>query len=155
MAESPKRKSPPRKTATSKPRSATAEQPRRGSQGPTPVLEWIAAGVGLVVLIGTVGFIGSEAFRPDRSPPQVVVERLGVRATEAGYLVSVRAINKGGSAAAQVVVEGELETGGEPETAEATFDFIADHSSREGGLFFESDPGQGKLTLRAKGYAAP
>lgn len=154
MAQSSPRKGSTRKTTTSK---APAQPPRRAdARSETPVLEWIAAAIGLVVLIGVIGFVGAEAFRPDTSPPQVVVERLGVEQTEAGYLVKVRATNRGGSAAAQVVVEGELEPGaGEPQTAEATFDFIADHSSREGGLFFESDPGQGRLTLRAKGYAAP
>ena len=155
MAQSSNRKSPPRKAATSKSRPSATRQPKRGQPGATPVLEWVAAGVGLVVLLATIGFVGAEALRPDNSPPQVVVERLGVRETDAGYLVSVRATNRGGSAAAQVVVEGELQTGGEPETAEATFDFIADHSSREGGLFFQSDPRQGALILRAKGYAAP
>lgn len=85
----------------------------------------------------------------------MIVERLGVQQTGTGYLVQIRATNRGGSAAAQVVVEGELKAAAGPETAEATFDFIADHSSREGGLFFESDPRQGALTLRAKGYAAP
>jgi uncharacterized protein (TIGR02588 family) len=154
MAQSSARKDSTRKTAASKAPARSAG--KAGAPGETPLLEWIAAAVGLVVLVGVLGFVGAEAFRPDTSPPQVVVEKLGVERTDAGYLVRVRAINRGGSAAAQVVVEGELEAGaGQPETAEATFDFIADHSSREGGLFFESDPGQGRLTLRAKGYAAP
>lgn len=154
MAQSSPRKSSTRKTAASK--APARSSGKAGTPGDTPVLEWIAAAIGLVVLVGVIGFVGAEAFRPDTSPPQVVVERLGVERTEAGYLVRVRAINRGGSAAAQVVVEGELETSaGEPQTAEASFDFIADHSAREGGLFFESDPGQGRLTLRAKGYAAP
>ena len=144
-----------RKPATPKATARPRSQGRVGQAGPTPILEWIAAAIGLIVLLATLGFVGSEAFRPDERPPQIVVERLDVHQTADGYLVRVRAINRGGSAAAQVVVEGELKGGGERETAEATFDFIADHSSREGGLFFESDPRRGDLALRAKGYAAP
>lgn len=147
-------KSPTRKTSPAK--SGKTSSPTPGVRGPTPVLEWIAAGVGLVVLVSVIGFVGSEAFHPDRSPPQITVKQLGVVPTEAGYLVSLRVANRGGSAAAQVVVEGELETAGAaPATSEATFDFIADHSSRDGGLFFETDPRAGKLTLRAKGFAEP
>jgi uncharacterized protein (TIGR02588 family) len=147
-------KSPTRKTATQKRRPAPAARP--GTRGETPVLEWIAAAIGLVVLVGVTGFVASEALRPDETPPRIVVQSLGVEKTEAGYLVRIRAVNRGGSAAAQVVVEGELvKAGAKPETAEATFDFIADHSSREGGLFFRGDPAAGALTFRAKGYAAP
>ena len=43
----------------------------------------------------------------------------------------------------------------EPETAEATFDFLPARSRREGGLYFTNDPRIGALTLRAKGYADP
>lgn len=146
---------PTRKPATPKATARPGSQKKAGQQGPTPILEWIAAAIGLIVLLATLGFVGSEALRPDETPPQIVVERLGVQQTAAGYLVRIRATNRGGSAAAQVLVEGELKGAGEPETAEATFDFIADRSSRDGGLFFETDPRRGDLALRAKGYAAP
>lgn len=148
-------KKPTPKPTAAKSRSKPSGRSASPPAGDTPLLEWISAGIGLVLLIGTIAFVGSEALKPDRSPPQVIVERLGVQQTGTGYLVQIRATNRGGSAAAQVVVEGELKAAAGPETAEATFDFIADHSSREGGLFFESDPRQGALTLRAKGYAAP
>ena len=116
-------KSATRKAATPKAQARPSQRPGAGQPGPTPVLEWVAAAVGLVVLVATIGFVGSEALRPDDTPPQMV--------------------------------EGELKGEGEIQTAEASFDFIADHSSREGGLFFEGDPRRGELTLRAKGYAAP
>ena len=148
-------KSATRKAATPKAQARPSQRPGAGQPGPTPVLEWVAAAVGLVVLVATIGFVGSEALRPDDTPPQIVVERLGIEVTPSGYLVRVRAINRGGSPAAQVLVEGELKGEGEIQTAEASFDFIADHSSREGGLVFEGDPRRGELTLRAKGYAAP
>ena len=157
MAEGRKPKSKNRASPTRKSSPASRpDTPSRGARGATPVLEWVAAGVGLVSLVLAIGMVASEALGPDGSAPAVVVERLSVVETDAGYLVRVRAANRGGSAAAQVVVEGRLDTGsGEPETAEATFDFIADHSSREGGLYFEADPRSGTLVLRATGYTAP
>lgn len=155
MAETRKPKSKSRASQARKPSSA-GRPAGRSRRDATPVLEWIAAGVGLVALAGAIGMVASAALGPDRSAPAVVVERLSVVETDAGYLVRIRAVNRGGSAAAQVVVDGKLDTGsGEPETAEATFDFIADHSSRDGGLYFEGDPRTGTLVLRAKGYTAP
>lgn len=53
-------------------------------------------------------------------------------------------------------MEGERQFDDAPaETAEANFDFIPDHSARRGGLFFESDPRQRRLSLRAEGYVEP
>jgi uncharacterized protein (TIGR02588 family) len=122
----------------------------------TPLLEWIAAAIGLVVVLATLALVSSEALRADTSPPAVMVQNLGARRTEAGWVLQVRADNRGGSPAAQVRVTGELTPpGGMMETAEATFDFVPDHSARDGGLFFSSDPAHGKLVLRATGYADP
>lgn len=152
MASRPR--SPAAKVAASPPKS----KPSRAKPAPpaTPLLEWIAAGLGLATVLLALGLIGAEALRADTSPPSVAVQQLGVRQTEAGYVVTVRAANVGGSPAAQVRVEGELAVpGAPPQTAEATFDFIPDHSAREGGLFFTTDPRQGALSLRASGFVDP
>lgn len=151
MAVSPR--SPAAKVATPPPKrkSGRAKPPPR-----TPVLEWVAAGVGFLTVIAIIGLVGLEALHADTSPPAVAVHQLGVRRTEAGYVVSIRAANIGGSPAAQVRIEGELTApGATAETAEATFDFIPDHSAREGGLFFSTDPRAGELRLRATGFAEP
>ena len=122
----------------------------------TPLVEWLAAGVGLFLVVATIVLIASEAFMADPSPPQVEVRALEIRNSGPGFLVMVEARNVGGSPAAGVLVEGELKPGnGEAETAEASFDFIPDHSSRRGGLFFKTDPRLGRLELRAKGYSEP
>lgn len=124
--------------------------------GETPLLEWVFAAVGLVLTLGLIGVIGWEAANPDDSPPAIVVEHLRTTQTSAGYVVEVKVINRGGSPAAQVAIEGELTPpGGEPETAEATFDYVPDHSTRTGGLFFQADPGVGALKMAAKGYVSP
>ena len=143
---------------SSKPQSKAAS--RSGGRPPTTdttsLLEWIAGGIGLVLLLLVVLVIGQEAVLGERSPPAIVVEQAGVQPTAGGYLVKIRVTNKGGATASQVVIEGELSRpGAEPETSEATFDYVPDKSSREGGLFFQGDPAGGALTLRAKGYVDP
>lgn len=140
-----------RRAPAAKPAKPTGKTPP-----PTPLVEWLAAAVGLILVVATLVLIASEAFMADPSPPQVEVRAVEVRSSGAGFLVMVEARNVGGSPAAGVLVEGELERpDAPPETAEANFDFIPDHSARRGGLFFETDPRLGRLALRAKGYAEP
>lgn len=135
---------------------AKPAKPAPAKPPPTPLVEWLAAGVGLFLVVATILLIASEAFMADPSPPQVEVRALEIRSSGPGFLLLVEARNVGGSPAAGVLVEGELERGdAPPETAEASFDFIPDHSARRGGLFFETDPRQGRLSLRAKGYSEP
>ena len=136
-------------------RKPAARTSHPGAQG-TPLLEWIAGAVGLVLLLVTLGVIGHEALLGDRSPPAVTVEARAVHAVKDGWLVEVEVINSGGSPAAQVAIEGELTLAGQdPETAQASFDYVPDHSQRRGGLFFAHDPRRGQLDLRARGYTEP
>lgn len=122
----------------------------------TPLLEWVSAAIGLVLTLGVIGIIGWEALNPDDSPPAMRVESLGATRTADGYVLEVRVSNTGGSPAAAVLVEGELSRpGGEVETAEVSFDYVPDHSTRTGGLFFQGDPSAGALKLTAKGYVSP
>jgi len=151
MAQAPRSK----KTAGKRP-AASARAPTAQGVQHTPWLEWLSAGVGLVLILATLGLVASELFRADDTPPRLVVRTLSVEPAPGGFHVAVRVQNEGGSPAASVLVEGELTPAvGEAETAEATFDFVADHSSRDGGLYFKSDPRKGSLALRAKGYSAP
>lgn len=122
----------------------------------TPLLEWIAAGVGLVLILATLGVIGAEAFRSDGSPPRFSIRAVAVAPTTGGYLMTIEVRNTGQSPAGSVVVEGRLDSpGGEQETSEATFDLVADQSAREGGLYFSRDPRQGRVALRTKSYVDP
>lgn len=135
-----------------------ARKPAKASPGApgTPLVEWIAGALGLVLVLLTLGVIGHEALFGDPSPPSITVEAREVHAVKGGWLLEVEAINEGGSPAAGVAVEGELALAGrDPETAETTFDYVPDHSRRRGGLFFTQDPRTAPLTLRAKGFTEP
>jgi uncharacterized protein (TIGR02588 family) len=147
---------PAAKPVQNKPAQNRPAPKSKAAADATSLLEWIAGGIGLLLLLLVFGVIGREALFGDRSPPAVLVERVSAEAVPGGYLVRIRVRNEGGSSAAQVVVEGELtRPGAEPETGEATFDYVPQGSSREGGLFFTSDPADGQLALRAKGYVEP
>lgn len=142
----------PRKTA---PRSKPASQESK-TRSDVPVLEWISAGVGLVLTLLVVGAIAWEGVNRDPSPPsmRVVLER--VTPTAAGYVAEIALTNQGGQPAAQVVVEGVLSVpNAAAESSEVTFDYVPDHSTRKGGLFFAADPRGGTVQLRAKGFVEP
>ena len=122
----------------------------------TPLLEWLVAGLGVLLVGGAIAFLVYHSLVRDQTPPdiRVVVER--VLDLGNGYLVQFRAFNEGRSAAAEVTIEGKVVgPDGTTEVGEAVLDYLPPRSGREGGLLFENDPRAGELSLRAKGYARP
>src|SRR5829696_5902592 len=127
-----------------------------GGRQRMPATEWIAALLGGAIALGFIGFIAYHGLTDADTPPQIEVEARDVREAAGGYLVRLRAINRGGDTGAQVTVEGRLAQGGEEiETAETVLDYVPAHSVREGGLFFRNDPRRHSLELGAGGYAVP
>ncbi|MGH6916935.1 MAG: TIGR02588 family protein [Geminicoccaceae bacterium] len=123
---------------------------------PIPATEWVVAAIGAMLVAGTIGYLVWLATVRDATPPDIRVTAEGVVALQGGWLVQFRAANAGGQAAAQLLVEGELEgPQGRIETSEATIDYLPPRSEREGGLFFSQDPRQHELRLRAKGFVEP
>jgi uncharacterized protein (TIGR02588 family) len=119
-------------------------------------LEWLVAGLGVVLVGGAIAFLVYHSLARDRTPPDIRVVAEEVVNLGNGYLVQFRAFNEGRSAAAEVTVEGELVgPDGTTEVGEATLDYLPPRSDREGGLLFTMDPRTGDLRLRTKGYAKP
>lgn len=123
----------------------------------TPLLEWIASGVGLLLVLSVLGFIGWQALNDPSSAPVVIVETTNISPVPGGYRVIFRAHNTGGAAAAQVRIEGTLSANNNqtPQVSSVILDYIPGRSMREGGLFFTQDPQAGNLVLRASGFANP
>lgn len=119
-----------------------------------PLLEWIVAGLGLLIVGSTLSLMVYEAVAGDHSPPDVTFSVTSITKVGQGYRVDFTAYNQGGKTASEVQVEGKV-SGPDAETAEGTFDFIPPHSSRRGGLFFENDPAGGKLGFRTISYREP
>ncbi len=123
----------------------------------TPLLEWIAAGLGLLLTLGMLAIIGQEALRGDSSQlPAIEVRIARIVPAPSGFLVEIVATNRSGGAAAAVQIEGTLRSGEtEIETGSLTLDYVPGHAERTGGLFFTRDPRLYQLEVRPLGYQAP
>ena len=129
---------------------------RRSLLQRTPLAEWIAAGAGLLLTLGVLGYAGWEAVQEDGAPPEVVVAATEVRRSGAGYLVEFEARNRSVETASAVAVRGELRAAaGGVEESRAVLDYVPGRGRTKGGLYFTQDPRAGRLTLRAEGYLEP
>jgi uncharacterized protein (TIGR02588 family) len=133
-----------------------APAPPGGQEDEIPSGEWAVALLGVVLVVGALGFLGYEAVTRQDSPPDITVQVDSISPTRTGYLVQIRVLNHGGATAAALKVEGVLvDEAGSGETSETTIAYVPAHSERKGGLFFTKDPRQFGLRLRAQGYEAP
>lgn len=122
----------------------------------TPVLEWLVAAIGMILVTGLIGFLLYKTATKNDSPPNLSVESGAIVTTESGYLLKFSLVNNGEEQAADVTVEGKLTRGGEEaETSSVTIAYAPSHSKREGGLFFTKNPQEFQLQIRATGYSAP
>jgi uncharacterized protein (TIGR02588 family) len=129
---------------------------RKARDPAIPPLEWAAAAFGLALVCSVLGTMLWLGVTRGEGPAEVSVRTEAVAPAARGYVVTIRAVNTGDTTAADVTVEGELRgAGGIAETSTMSFKYLAPHSERRGGLFFEKDPRQFKLELRAKGYETP
>lgn len=118
----------------------------------TPMLEWIAAGLGLAMILFVTAVIGREALVAVPSQlPALEVHATRVLPSGTGFVVEFEVLNRSSATAAAVEVEGVL--GGE--TSSATLDYVAGDAAAKGGLFFSKDPRGQKLELRALGFQTP
>ena len=124
----------------------------------TPLWEKLAGFVGLLLMLGVIGFLIYEAVQP-QTEAEIVTEVQSITPQVGGYLVKFEASNRGHTTAASVLLEGALYDpagGDEPvESAEMTFDYIPDGSDRTGLLVFTHDPRQYELRLQVKGFMDP
>jgi uncharacterized protein (TIGR02588 family) len=125
----------------------------------TPFWEKAVGVIGILFLVGIVGFLIYEAMQPS-SPPDITVAVEQIAPATGGFLVEIQAQNLGKETAATVEIEGALKSSDDPEgepieTSTLTFDYLPSQSSRNGGLFFQEDPGQYNLEVQAKSYIEP
>lgn len=122
----------------------------------TPLLEWVVGGLGALLFAGILGAVLWHGLTDRGAPPAIVVEVTGIEPVTGGHVVRFEARNTGDITAAQVRIAAVLSNGqSEPEEHEATIDFLPPQSVRRGGFFFEQDPRNGALNIRADGYNDP
>jgi len=128
-----------------------------GKEDAIPLLESIAAGVGVALLAAMAGFLALQAWRTDEKiPPLISVEPVGVVAQPGHYVVEVKVENRSETTGAAVQVEGVLKAGDAAvETSNAAFDYVPGNSEREGALVFTEDPRNYRIDLRVTGYELP
>lgn len=121
-----------------------------------PTLEWIVAGIGLVIVTAVLGFLLYAGLSENHRQPDIKLSVEGVLQIRNGYLVRVTATNEGGLTAGGVTIEGELRQGADVvEHSETVIEFLPAHSKKRAGLFFSKDPKQFELRLRPHGYEEP
>jgi uncharacterized protein (TIGR02588 family) len=114
---------------------------KRQNKSGIPVLEWIFATAGAVIVVGMMTFNLVRAINDEEAPPDIQVAVEEQLKSSQGFLLQIKASNVGGTSAAGVVIEGTLsENGKELETSAVTFDYVPPHSGQKGGLFFTHDP---------------
>lgn len=126
-------------------------------QGKTPLLEWIAALTGLVLILCVVAVIGREAIREQAADPPAIGIRVGaIRPSAGGFVVAFEALNQASGTAVAVEIEGTLMSGSSlVEQSGATINYVPGDGRASGGLFFSKDPQKYRLAIRATGFQDP
>ena len=138
----------------------TASHPAAsGEAGAAPAVslwERIVAGLGALLVVAAVGYLGWYALGHRSSPPQLSAETLSIAPAGTGFLVAFQIRNSGDTTAEDLQVEGALREGGRTvERSLARIQFVPSHSTREGGLLFSRDPRGYELVIRPMGYSKP
>jgi uncharacterized protein (TIGR02588 family) len=119
-------------------------------------IEWMLAGLGALIICGSVGFLGYKAWTDGDGPPAIQCETLEIRRVPTGYVVEIKLRNEGAATAAQLKIVGELiKDNSVIESGEAVFDYVPAGSTRSGGLFFLNDPRAYQLRIHPEGYQRP
>jgi uncharacterized protein (TIGR02588 family) len=119
-------------------------------------LEWTVFGIGLVLVLATLGFLVRESIVSDEGPPEVVARLGEARPSEGGYLIPVEVANIGQTTAEDVLVPIVLDLpDGSREEAELNIAYLPRDSKRKGWVSFRDDPRRGTLSLGAIAFEVP
>ena len=119
-------------------------------------LEWSVFAVGLVLVLGTLGFLVRESLVAAGGSPEVVARLGPPKASAGGFMVPVEVANLGQGTAEDVKVTVVLELP-EAEREEAVLDiaFLPRDSRRNGWVTFRTDPSRGTLRLGPIAFEVP
>lgn len=122
-----------------------------------PLVEWISAAVGLVIIAAMLAMLTLEAAGEGNGiPPLLNAKPTGVVAGDDHYVVEVEVSNAARRTAGSVGIEGTLKQGdSDIETSSATVAYVPGESRRGAGLIFTRNPRDYRLELRVTGYERP
>jgi uncharacterized protein (TIGR02588 family) len=114
------------------------------------------AGLGALIALALLGFIGLQLGEGGAEPPTLVTRVERVVAGPGGHVAEIEVRNLSGATAAAVEIEGTLAEGDTiVETSRATIDYVPGRGRRRAGLLFTQDPAGHHLAVRATGYQEP
>lgn len=132
------------------------KKPRPSLVKRTPIAEWVAAGLGLILTVAVIGYLLAEGLREGQAPPSLSVASEPAQRTSGGYVVPVVVRNSSDTTAASVEVRGTLMQDGEiVEERRATFAYVPGRGEAHGGMVFQHDPTRTTVGLVAEGYEEP
>ena len=117
-------------------------------------LEWTVFGIGLILVLVTLGYLIREAFTTGSSPPELVVHLGSPQLVAEGFQVPVTVVNRGDRVAEGVSMTITL-AAKEPEEAVLNVAFVPHQSRREGWVTFRGDPREGNLQVGPVVHASP
>ena len=89
------------------------------------MLEWIVAVVGLVILVGMIGYLLWQAAQDQGRPPSLTLTVEAVAPVHGGYVAEINVLNEGDQTAADVTIVGQLLDGETvAEEREMTLDYV-------------------------------
>jgi uncharacterized protein (TIGR02588 family) len=123
---------------------------------PTPLLEWVLGGIGVVLVIACVGFLVYQGMNGDERPGKIVATVTDIVSAEDEHIVMFELRNGGSQTLSNVRVTGRLTEGDEElERAQTIIDYLPGHSRQGGGFYFKNDPRAHLVEIRAEGYQEP
>jgi len=130
--------------------------PKPGLIQRTPIAEWTAAGVGLVLTVAVIGYSLWDGLAAQDGAPALKVEARPPQAIAGGHVVPLVVRNDSHATAAAVEVRGVLEQAGVVvEERRAVFAYVPGGGEARGGLVFERDPKAFTLRVAPEGYEEP
>lgn len=107
----------------------------------TSAVEWIVAAAGVTLLVVMLSYLLFIAMAHGEGAPVPVISHKPAKPGKAGFVVDYEIANEGKSAAAQLVVTGQLLIGDRVvEERYGLIDYVAQDSKQKGSLIFQRDP---------------
>jgi len=132
--------------AAAKPRRAAG---RRKTVAARPVLQWMTAGLGLVITLAAGAVILGEALQPSR-PVALSICVKGERLTQTSRVLDIVVTNEGSETAAAVDIAGKVGDA----TASVTLDYVPGDGEADASLAFPVTAA-GPPVLSVSGWSAP
>ncbi|WP_432507019.1 TIGR02588 family protein [Kineococcus arenarius] len=118
-------------------------------------LETVLGALGGALVVALLAHLGHEALTRG-SAPRLQAKVQDVSRVPGGFAVQVEIVNSGGRTAQDVQVSGEVVSGDQTlSEATATVTYVPAESRRHLVLVLATDPADGRLQVRAEGYAVP